>query len=528
MTSELSQRVGSAVTWGGANQLFVKVTNIAVMVVVARLVAPHEFGVFAVAITVHAIVSNIGELGVSSCLMRGDMDEEEIGPTVAAISLATGAALGTLMFAFADSLSAALGSAQAAPAMRVMALAVLLVGVFAVPSALLVRDFRQDKVFLATVVAAVPANVALVLLAARGEGAMAFAWSRVLGQLVMGAIVWWAAGHSYLPRFDRGVARRVLRFGLPLAGSNLVAFTMLNADYAVVGHALGPARLGLYVLAFNVASWSTSLMAAVINAVVMPAFSRLTHDPAAFASALGVGTATVASVALPFAAVSAVLAGPLITTLYGTQWQSASSVLTVLAPYGALAVLCLLFGNVLVGLARTRLVLVVQLVWLGTLVPAMLVGVHLDGAHGVAVAHIAVLLVVVFPIYLVALTRAVGSGVPRLVARAAALPLLASLAAAVAGAGAATLPGTSAGKLLLGGVVAVLVYVVVNAPTLQEQIARFLPLSWRRSAALSSYARLAGSLAWLVPAGPPAAPPHRPPAALARVAASAVPPEETA
>ncbi|MGB8650528.1 MAG: lipopolysaccharide biosynthesis protein [Mycobacteriales bacterium] len=506
----LSRRVGHAVAWGGANQLLIRLINIAVMMVVARLVAPREFGVFAVAITVHAIVSNIGELGVSSCLMRGDMEPDEIAPTVATVSLVSSGVLATLMFLFADTLSTALGSAQAAQPMRVMALAVLLVGVFAVPSALLVRDFRQDKLLLATAVSAVPANLSLVLLALHGGGAMAFAWSRVIGQLVMGAVVWRAAARHYVPGFTRRTASQLLHFGLPLAGANLVNYTVLNADYAVVGHSLGPVQLGIYLLAFNVASWSTSLMGAVINSVVMPAFSRLRHDPGAFAGALATGVGTVALVAMPFAAVSAVMAGPLVVTMYGARWESAAPVLTLLAPYGAFSVLCLLLANVLVGLSRTRVVLWVQAVWLAALVPAMLVGVSVGGVRGAATAHIVVILGVVFPTYLVVLSRAVGAGTPVLVLKALALPSLGSLVAAAAGASAARLAHDPAEKLLLGAGAAALAYLLVLAPVLQQQLERVVPAPRRQSFVLARYARLARSMEWLAVSRQGTAPEHPP------------------
>ena len=96
---------------------------------------------------VHAIVSNIGELGVSSCLMRGDTDPDEIAPTVAAISIFSSLVLAAGMVFFAHPMAAALGSPEAAGSIRVLALAVVLVGVFATPCAQLVRDFRQERQF---------------------------------------------------------------------------------------------------------------------------------------------------------------------------------------------------------------------------------------------------------------------------------------------------------------------------------------------------------------------------------------------
>ena len=75
-------------------------------VVVARLLAPSDFGVFAVALVVHSIVVNVSELGVSAALIRDDEDEARAGaPTVATIAIVTSLVLGALMALTAPLLS---------------------------------------------------------------------------------------------------------------------------------------------------------------------------------------------------------------------------------------------------------------------------------------------------------------------------------------------------------------------------------------------------------------------------------------
>ena len=92
------------------------------------------------------------------------------------------------MVAFARPIAAALGSAAAVGPIRVMSLAVLSVGLFAVPNSQLTRDFKQDKIFLANAIAFVPSTALLIILAETGGGAMAFAWSRVVRQFVLLAL----------------------------------------------------------------------------------------------------------------------------------------------------------------------------------------------------------------------------------------------------------------------------------------------------------------------------------------------------
>ena len=251
----LSASVRRGALWVVASNALLRLANVLITAVVAHILSPHDFGVFAVALTAFAIVSSLGELGVSACLMRADLDIDHLAPTVATVSIFSSAVLGGAMAVFARPIAAALGSAAAVGPIRVMSLAVFTVGAFAVPNSQLIRDFKQDKIFLANAIGFVVSTVLLITLAKAGGGALAFAWSMVVRQFVMGGVLVAVAPRHYRPGLARSALSVILRFGLPLAGANFVNYILLNVDYAFVGHLLGAAELGVYMLAFTVASW---------------------------------------------------------------------------------------------------------------------------------------------------------------------------------------------------------------------------------------------------------------------------------
>ena len=418
---------------------------------------------FAVALTAYIIIYNLSEFGLASCLIRADLDIDALAPTMVTVSLVTSAISAGAMAIFAKHIAAALGSAGGEEAVRIMALAVLIAGLFAVPTAQLTRDFKQDKIFWANVISLVPSTGVLLLLAKSGNGATAFAWSRVIAQLVMGCVMAASVPKHYRPGLTRDALSILFRFGLPLAGANFINFILLNVDNAFVGRLIGAVALGAYVLAFNVASWPAGLLGNVINSVSMPAFSRVKHDAELLKNAITGALRALSLILMPMCSLMMALAHPLVLTLYGAKWASSAEVLSILSLYGAISIICVLFANMLTSLGKTKFILAVQLIWLGALIPAMAIGVHRDGIVGAALAHIVVIGPLVLPSYLFVLKRATGVHFTAL-GKAVLPPLLAATGAAFAARGAAAQFAVPPVQLIAGLGAGGLVYAVVAAP----------------------------------------------------------------
>src|SRR5689334_3168037 len=79
----LSASVRRGALWVVASNLLLRLATVFLTAIIAHILSPRDFGVFAVALTAYVIVSSIGELGVSSCLFRADLDIDKLAPTVA-------------------------------------------------------------------------------------------------------------------------------------------------------------------------------------------------------------------------------------------------------------------------------------------------------------------------------------------------------------------------------------------------------------------------------------------------------------
>jgi lipopolysaccharide exporter len=496
----LAANVRRGAIWSFASTIILRLSSIGITAIVARILSPHDFGVFAVATIVFTIVTALGEFGVTSCLARADFDVESLAPTLWSVSLASSLLMAGVLYEFAAPISASLGSPDAAHPVQVMSLVMVMWGIVAVPTAQCVRDFRQDTIFWANALSFFPGTAVLLLLAKHGDGAMAFAWSRVAGQATSCAVILLSVPKLHLPGMARDAFSVLYRFGLPLACANFVGYILQNVDYALISRLLGSVMLGVYVLAFNAASWSMTLLGSVLNNVSMAAFSRVKQDAVRLRVAMADGMRVVMLIAAPMCMMVMVLARPLVLTLYGNRWASSATVLSILSLYGLISVVGVLFSNVLAALGRSKFVLAVQLIWLAGLVPAMAIGVHEDGIVGAAIAHIVIIGPVVLPCYLVALKRATGVRVS-LLAKAAFPSLAVAAAAACLAWCAASRFESPLVQLMAGAAAGGSLYAVMMVPQLILLAMRGHAIPPRLNKILVTYCRTGRTLG--LPVGPP-------------------------
>jgi len=499
-TRSLAANVRRGAVWSFASTIILRLSSIGITAIVARILTPHDFGVFAVATTVFTIVTAIGEFGVTSCLTRADFDVESLAPTLWSVSLASSLLMAGVLFEFAAPISASLGSRDAAHAVQVMSIVMVLWGIGAVPTAQCARDFRQDAIFWANALSFIPQTAVLLLLAKHGDGALAFAWSRVVGQATSCTVILLFVPKLHLPGMTRRALSVLYRVGLPLACANFVGYILQNVDYALISRLLGPVMLGTYVLAFNGASWSLALLGGMLSSVTMPAFSRVKYDALRLRAAMADGIRVVMLVAAPMCMIMIVLARPLVLTLYGARWESSATVLSILSFYGLISVVGVLFSNMLAALGYSKFVLAVQLIWLFGLIPAMTIGVKKDGIVGAAIAHIVIIGPVVLPCYLIALKRATGVRVSLLVR--AALPAVAVAVAAACLAWCVASRFESPLVQLTTGVAAgAILYTVIMVPQLILLAMRGRAIPPRVNRILLTYYRTGRALG--LPMGPP-------------------------
>lgn len=464
---ELGSAVKRGLRWSLASQLAIRFISVASGIALFRLLDPADFGVYAFALAVVNVLLSFNDLGMDMAIVAWKGDVSRLQRTAVTLSWANSLIWFLGVFLAAPAIADLAHRPAAVGPIRLISTLLLIDGAVAIPRARLYRAIHQRQISMGEVSAMVTNVVLAVTFTALGFKAWGPAIGTVAGALVNSAFMWRLAPERPRPGFNRADGRALLGFGLPGAATMLVEFLLVNVDTIIVANRLGAEKLGYYALAFNIASWPSTVITTAVRKVALPAVSQMhaTGDSLrhSFKRAFGLLVALLA----PLCLLLGVLSRPLVEFLYSAKSIPASPVLAWLAILGGIRVAVALSIDLLMGVGRPRASLKVNLLWLVVGAPALWAGATWDGIRGVAIGHVAAAALVALPLCIFETHRAdvqLGLVSPLRIRQGLGL-----VAGALAGSWVISRIGLPLGALVIGGPATLAAYLALGLPPRDAQ-----------------------------------------------------------
>lgn len=380
----LSKGLLAGLSWTASAQVGVQVVTFAAGVVLARILAPSDFGVLSMALAYTTFLWLLGQAGFNSAIVFHD--------DVSDLDLCTmywaNFGLNMLLFAVAAAgapLAAAFfHTSSLTSVVWVSSLSLVVSALGGVQRTLLEKRLQFSLLARNQLFAAVVYAASAVVMAWAGMGVWALVISTVLRDVADGALA--AVQARWLPRlaFGRESFGRLLSYGSKVWAGNVLFYGQENIDKLVVGRMLGPMGLGFYSQAFRLGNFPRYFYVGIVTRVMFPSLSSSRDEP---------GTAK--RTFLEFNGFSILVAGGLclglalvapefISVVLGEKWMPSVPLLEVLAIAAAVYSASHLCAPVLQAMGRpgdwTRSVLGSSAV----LLIGSIAGAHFLGAIGVS------------------------------------------------------------------------------------------------------------------------------------------------
>ncbi len=300
-------------------------------VVISRLLTPYEMGIYAVAFAIVGILSTIRALGLGAFLIR----EPDLKPDIVATSFTINAILVCLTASGIAALSglggAWLGDPGVQRVLLLLAVSQLLSILELVPTASLERIGAFQVLAPINLAKAAASTTVTCLLAFLGYSYMSIAWGNLVGA-VLGVIAANIAGRRFISlRFGLHDWRRVTRFGTQYVMIGAVGTIASRLSDLLVGRVIGLSALGLYSRASGLNGLLIDNIHSVIARIVFVDFSERRRRSLPLTESYLRIVAMITALLWPAFAGLAVLAGPVIRTVYGPAWVGAAPLLSLLS-----------------------------------------------------------------------------------------------------------------------------------------------------------------------------------------------------
>jgi len=381
--------------WLGSARWAAQLFTWASTLMIARLLAPDDYGLVAMAMAFTGFLEVITDVGLGSALVQSrELSKRDVEATMGATCL-LGAAAAILIALTAPLWAHIQGDPRIVPVIRVLALGVPLGTALNVPYSMLHRRLAFGLVARAQfvrgiVTASVTLGAAVVL-----QSHWALVTGALVGRAAFTVMLLWAEPiRPRLPSSDTRIGG-LLRFGGILTADRVLNYARANIDVALIGALLGTRMVGLYVMALSLARLPLEKLGSAFEPVAYPTFARLRDDqPALRRYFLGLSVGTMA-IALPASLGLIVTAGILVPTVIGNQWIAIVRPLQIAAIVTPLAFHLILvsalfnaMGQVKLSLRVTTIISVLTILAVIVSVPFGIVGVAAATGIGFALVWV--------------------------------------------------------------------------------------------------------------------------------------------
>lgn len=366
----VNRGMAKGAAWMVGMRLAIRFIGIISTIILARLLVPEDFGLVAIATMIYGFIEIMGEFGFDVVLIQKQDAERDYYDTAWTLSVIRGLVTSLVLFAVAGIAADFFDDQRLVHIIYVLCLVAFVAGFANIG----IVDFRKTmnfgKDFQYMVGVKLCSFVVTIVLAFM----LRTYWALVIGiasstlaQLGLSYFM-----HPFRPRWSFARWREIIRFSKWLVLNNILIFVNQRGDSLIVGKILGAATLGLYTVAYEIATMATSELVAPIRRALLPGYAKLAHDTEALRRSFIDGFALIVMIAAPIAVGIGLVADPLVRMFLGDKWLETIPMLQPLAIFGLLQVLSGNSGPVYLATGHPQFVTIIAAIRVGMGIPLAL------------------------------------------------------------------------------------------------------------------------------------------------------------
>ena len=330
--TSLSARTLSGLGWSYLATFCKALLSLLVLVVLARLLAPVDFGLQGIAWIFIALGARFGQAVVGPAVVqRSELTDRhiQVGFT---LSMLIGIAIMGIIWLLASPIGEFFNEPRASRILQVLSVIFVINGVGVIPVHLLRRNLHFKQLMVADILAySIGYGLTAVVLAFQGFGVWSLVWGEIMRVVIYTTTVVLYSPQDLRPRWALPEAVDLLSRGAGFSLARFFEFIARQGGYFVIGRWLGATSLGYYTRADRLILLPRNYVSNSLFQVLFPAMAQRQQGTDRLATIYLHGVEVLSLVALPVGAMLFVSAPEIVSVILGGQWDPVIAVLQILA-----------------------------------------------------------------------------------------------------------------------------------------------------------------------------------------------------
>ncbi len=331
--SDLRAPTLSAVKWNFVGQAGRQGLSFVVSILLARLVAPSEFGLLAMLLIFQEIANALVNSGLNAPLIQAPEVSKDDLSTVFHFNVGVGALCYAAMVAGAPFIAGFYAQPRLEGIVALYGMVFLIHAFGNVQQALLLRELNYRRLNLVSLVGVATSGLLALSLAFRGAGVYSLLAQQISYAVISTGLFWFTSPWRPSLRFSPASFRRLFGFGSSVLVVSLLDKIMGTVDELIVGRLYGSAFLGQYSRGKTTRDLPVTHIQGIFASLAFPIFSRI-PDKGDLCEAQGRFIGMVSYVTAPLMVGMFLLAEPFIVVVYSEAWRPAVPFLRLFALFG--------------------------------------------------------------------------------------------------------------------------------------------------------------------------------------------------
>lgn len=398
-TLTLRHQTFSALRWTTFAMVGKSGLQFAQMVLLARLLAPADFGLMAMVVVIITFVQVFADLGVSNAIIHHQNISPNQMSSLYWLSVVVGACFMLTLMVFSGGLGSLMfNRPDLQPVLISVSLSILSVAAGQQLKVMAEKSLRFAILAKIEIAAALAGFITAICWAWLSPSVYALVAGVLINGLVQTLLLWLFAADGWRPAFRLRLSeiRPFLRFGSYIMANNLINSFNAQADVLIAGRLFPAATLGVYSLPRSLSLNVAGAINPVVTRVGLPVMAKAQHDKAFLKSIYLKTMRMTASINFPIYISLAIFSEEVVLLIFGSKWIESAELLTYLAIWGMLRSCGNSVGSLLLAVGKVNLQFKWNLALVFVVAPVLWAGAHF-GITGLAVTYATLMATLMIP-----------------------------------------------------------------------------------------------------------------------------------